>query len=130
MRKTQTRLVAVLLGEASQRVDDIDRPSNQDLHALPHLDQVSIAYDILAGRAEVNDRPSFGRDVTVGVDVRHHLVAKFSLILGYLLKIYVIDVAHHLPDLSVGDRQTKRFLRLGQRQPQPSPSGKLPLSAE
>ena len=94
-----------------------------------HQDQVGVVGDVAARGAQVDDRAGVGANVAVGVDVGHHVVPQFSLVLGRLGEIDIVDMRAQLVDLLFGDRQAQFRFGLGQRYPQAAPGAEFSLSS-
>jgi len=62
-----------------------------------------------------------GSDVAKGVHVGHHIVAKATLVDRHALEVDVVEVRTHLVQRLVRNGHTQLLLRLGQRQPEPTP---------
>ena len=91
-------------------------------------DQVGVVGHVATGRAQVDDRPRRRGGVAEGMDVGHHVVPEPALVGARRLEVDVVDLRAQLGDLRLGDLQAELALRLGQRDPEPSP-GRDPAPA-
>ncbi len=121
--EAQGRQCLVPLGKTPQPVDRRRQFFRHDRQCFADLDQFGIAVDELTGRAEVDDRPSLGRDVAQCVDVSHHIVAQFLFVFRRLVVVDVVEVGAKFCDLFLADVQSQFPFRLRQRQPEATPGG-------
>ena len=106
------------LGERHQHGGD---PPEQDLHPLPHQQEIGVVRDVGARGAEVQERPRRRRLLAQEMDVRHHVVAQALLVLRRAVEIRVVEVGAQLAQGVVGDGEPQLLLALHQGEPQATP---------
>src|SRR5690625_4788435 len=94
------------------------------------LYQLSVVGHEGARRSEVDHTARLGRDLTIEMDMRHHIVAESPLELCRPLEIDLIPVAPHRLDRLLRDRQPELPLCLGERDPEPTPRPNLESQSE
>jgi hypothetical protein len=130
VRVAQAGQVTMLLGEAAKLIDHRGQSAGQKLQPLAHQNQIGVVGDVTACGTEMNNRPSLGADIAIGVHVGHHVVPQLSLVSRRRLEIDVINVGLQLLKLLLADVQAHLLLGLGQYDPQPPPQAKFSLLAE
>ena len=111
----------VLFGKVAQCAYGINKPLAQVHEPVTVEDQVCVIGDIAARCAEVDDARSIGRRLAVGVDVRHDIMAHFTLPCGNDIIINIIDMSLKLCHLLLGHRQPQLMLASGKLRPQSAP---------
>jgi len=101
-------------------------PSDQ-VEALADQQQLGVAVDELACRAEVDDRPRGRGDLAQGVNVSHDVVVQAGFVSFGGLEIDIIEVCGKGLDLGRGDVQPQLALGFGQGQPEAPPCGEFAL---
>ena len=125
--ETETCLVAVLLCELRQFVDDSHQTRDDDPQAVPDLQQFGVVGDETARRPEMDDSACRGTAVAERVVVGHHIVTEFALVFRGPIEIDVIHRGSHFGDLFGGNLQPEFPFGFRQRHPQPPPGGMLRL---
>jgi len=68
------------------------------------------------------DNPTCPRaGIPIGMNMGHHIVAQFLLVLTGFFNIHVIEMGTHFLQLGVADLESQFLLGFGQRQPELSP---------
>ena len=111
----------VLIGKVAQGGYRLAKPLAQVDKPVTVEDQVCVIGDIAARCAEVDDARSVGRRLAVGVDVRHDIMAHFTLPCGNDIIIDIIDMSFKLLHLLLGHRQPQLMLASGKLRPQSAP---------
>jgi hypothetical protein len=78
----------------------------------------------------MDDGASRGADVTIGMDVGHHVVAQLALVRSRGFEVDIVGMRFQLGDLFLRDRQAEFVLALGERDPEATPEAELALVAE
>ena len=121
---------AVLFGETPQAVDNRGQALGDELHGAAIQQGVGIVGDKTAGRAKMDNRTRLGGAVAKGMDMGHHVVAKFLLVGGRQGEIDIVEVLTHILEMVLGARQPQLGLDFGQRQPEPAPGPELLVGTE
>ena len=130
MSKAQGGQGLILLCELGQPGDDLYQLGPDQLQSLPHEDHVGIVPHIAAGGPQMDDGHGFGAQLTVGVDMGHHVMAQLPFPLGRLLIVDISDMGLQFIHLLLGHREPQLHLGPGQRDPQTSPSGEFLVSGK
>ena len=122
--------ILVALGKIRQCGNGVKQLRANVQKRVPLENQIGIVSDIAAGCAEVDNRLCGRADLTVSVDVRHHIMPHLPLARVRNGKVNVVDVCTHFRDLLVGNVQSHLLLAFGKRDPELSPSGEFPRVGE
>ena len=113
--------VAVAAGEVGERLDAEHDPVANELKGVPMQDQVRVVPDERRRGTQVDDARRGGGVVAEEVDVRHHVVAEATLVLGGLLEVDGVERRAHLIERLLRDVQPDLPLALREREPQAAP---------
>ena len=113
------------IGKPGQPVQHPHQLVPDQLQPLPHEDHIGVIPHVTAGSPQVDDGHRLGALGPVGVDVGHHVVAQFPLLLGGKLVVDIGDVGLQLVNLLLGNGQAQLHFGPGQGDPQPPPGGKF-----
>ena len=125
MRVGKSRQGFVFLCKLTQRRNGVHKELADDEQPAAHTDDVRIVADVAARRAEVDDGLCLGAALAEGQHVRHNVVPYLVLMRGSSGIVNVVNMRAHLIELLVADIESQLLLTLGEREPQPAPSGEL-----
>ena len=85
--------------EDGKRIDDACQSRTDELQCFAMQEEIGVVGDKTACSAEMDNGPSVGTLISVGVNMGHYVVAQLALILCSDLKIDVVDMGLELSDL-------------------------------
>ena len=120
----------VPIGKFRQNREQGTKLTAQHPQAFAIENQVPVVGHIAAGGAEMDDPRRRRRGFSVGIDVRHHVVADFLFPAGDAVKVNIAQMGLQVAELFLRDREAELMLRLCQSKPQPAPGLGTPLRGE
>ncbi len=125
--ETQAGQIFMLLGEPPQVVNHAGQATGHNPQAVTNQEQIGVVGDKATGCPPVDDATRLRTYVAKRMHVRHDIVPERFFMFGGPAKINVVHLRLHGRNLLSGDGETEFGLSLGQRDPKPAPSAKLPL---
>jgi len=127
MRESQGRQIPVPQRESPQLIDHHCGLPGDHLQGVTKDQEVCVADDVLAGRAQMDDRPGQGSHIAQRMDMGHDIVPQPRFMPFGGGKVDVVHVRPQLIHLLLRDVQAKLALRLRQGQPHPPPGREFAL---